>query len=186
MCICVTPHFDLGFAKGIFLLLAPISLGLLLFLIYFPTSGLSLAQALLGNCCQPHHCPSKFAVSPAATVSSASYKNDHVFSCFEHSSVPPHYFGKRHPRPLKIQPLLMFPARKPLHCGPYPRMQHSKSLPGPSAYWHCPPCLSTCCCQCCRVLCISVSHPSMLGPLCILHAPAPAVSASRESPTPDT
>lgn len=41
LCSCVIPHFDLGFAKGTFLLLAPISL----FLVTLPTPGLSLAQA---------------------------------------------------------------------------------------------------------------------------------------------
>lgn len=114
-----------------------------------------------------------FTLSPAATVSSASYKNDHVSSCFEHSSVPPQYFGKRYSRPLKIHPLLMLPARKPPLCDPSPRMQHSMSLPGPSAYWQKvdTPCLSTGCCQCCQAPCISMSHSSIPGPLCILHVP---------------
>lgn len=126
-----------------------------------------------------------FTLSPAATVSPASYKSDHVSLCSEYSSVPPCKKAKDIQGPFRPSSCLVV-SRKPLLCGPSPRMQHSMSLPGPSAYPHCLPGLNMCCCQCCQAACISMSHPSILRPLFILRAPSPAVSASRKSPTPDT
>lgn len=148
---------------------------------HFPTSGLSLAQTYWEIAASHTTVSLYFTVSSAVTVSSVSYKNDHVSSCFEHSSVPPRYFGKRHSRPLKIHPLLMLLARKPPLCDPSPRMQQSMSLPGPSAYWHCPPCLSTGCCQCCQAPCISMSHLSIPGAPVHPTCTSTAVSASRKS-----